>query len=225
MARVSTRYILKNATASYVNVFAPRAKMNATSPEDTEFSVQVVIPKDHPQVAELKKAIAEVAAQAFPKQKLAPQGGPVKVPLRDADAEGKAEGDEFLAGKLFFNARSQYKPQVVDGNLIEITDESQFYSGCRMNVSLTFYAYDTAGSKGIGVALNNIQRIAYGKRLDNRRTASDEFGAVEEDFSEAPSMNDGGGAEMPEEAAPAPAAKNGKAKAKTSAPDESSVSW
>lgn len=210
MAKTTKRIILRNVTASYVNVFAPRPKMNAAGPDDVEYSVQVLLPKNHSQLDELKAAITEVASSAFPKLKLAPQGGPVKVPVRDADAEGKAE----LEGFLFFNARSQYAPGVVDGNKNELKSDADFYSGCRMNVSVTLYPYDTAGSKGVGVALNNIQRVAFGKRLDGRKQAQDEFGEVEEDFSEVENPT----AEEPAAAAPTPA----KGKKGAAAP---SVSW
>jgi hypothetical protein len=204
--------VIKNCIASYANVFTPRPKMNATDPTDVEYSVQIVIPKNHPQLDELKAAIGEIAAATFPKLKLAPQGGPVKVPLRDADAEGKGAENPFLEGKFFFNARSQYAPQVVDGNLRVLTDESEFFSGCRMNCSISLYGYDTAGSKGVGVALNNIQRIAFGPRLDNRKSATDEFAPVEEEFEQETATE----AEVPK-AATKPA-KAGK-------PAAPSVSW
>ena len=74
MAATSKRIILKGALCSYVNVFAPRQKMSG---DGSEYSIQLILPKKHPQLADLKAAIGEVAKQAFPKKKLGTQ---VKVP-------------------------------------------------------------------------------------------------------------------------------------------------
>ena len=45
-------------------------------------------------------------------------------------------------------------------------------------VSLIFYAYNCAGSKGIGVWLGNIQKLKDGPRLNARISAEEEFQPV-----------------------------------------------
>ncbi|ASB66396.1 hypothetical protein S101413_02951 [Bacillus velezensis] len=59
------------------------------------------------------------------------------------------------------NASSKTKPGIVDRNLNHIID-SELYSGCYGRVSINFYAFNTAGNKGIACGLNNIQKLEDG---------------------------------------------------------------
>ena len=92
-----------------------------------------------------------------------------RLPLR-TDAAGKG----YPEGSTFFNATSKYKPQVVDGNLQEILDYETVYAGAIVLASVTAFGYDNV-QKGVSFALNNVQFLRDGDRLDNRVSASDEF--------------------------------------------------
>jgi hypothetical protein len=105
----------------------------------------------------------------------------LKNPLRSTDAEEK---DGYPAGSYFLNARSDTRPGCVyahagaDGKpaVIALEDiEEQCYPGAIVRASLSFYSYDREGNRGVGVALNNIQKLADGERLDSRVKAQDEF--------------------------------------------------
>lgn len=52
---------------------------------------------------------------------------------------------------------------------------------------MTAFAYDMPTSKGVSFALNNVQKLGDGKRLDGRVAATDDFEALE---SEPASMGD-----------------------------------
>ena len=41
-------------------------------------------------------------------------------------------------------------------------DSNEVYSGCYGRASLNFYAFNTAGNKGIGVGLNNVKTARWG---------------------------------------------------------------
>ena len=105
---------------------------------------------------------------------------------RDAVAKGYPEGSVFV------NARSEQQPQCVyrhadeNGKAAVIPQdkiEADLYAGSQVRASLRAFAYDTNGNKGVSFALNNIQKLAEGTRLDGRKAATDEFDA---DLSQAP---------------------------------------
>jgi hypothetical protein len=75
----------------------------------------------------------------------------------------------------FINANSQQKPGVVDADLNPILDRSEFYSGCFGRASISFFAYNTSGSKGIGCGLNNVQKLKDGDKLGGSATAAEDF--------------------------------------------------
>jgi len=54
-------------------------------------------------------------------------------------------------------------------------DPSEFYSGCYGRASITLYAYDTSGSKGIAAGLNNVQKLEDGNKLGGATSAAADF--------------------------------------------------
>ena len=154
---------------SYANVFQPRAGMNGGEPK---YSVSILIPKtDTETVNQIKKAFEECKTS-----NAAYFGGSVpkllKGGLRDGDEERE---DDAYAGHYFINANSAQKPEVVDADMQAIIDPNEFYSGCYGRVSLTFYPYNAAGSKGIACGLNNLQKTADGEKLGGGSTAAADF--------------------------------------------------
>ena len=59
-----------------------------------------------------------------------------------------------------------------------IIDATQVYSGMWGNVSVSFFAYNSAGKKGIGCGLNGLQKVRDDEPLSTRVTAQDAFQAV-----------------------------------------------
>ena len=73
---------------------------------------------------------------------------------------------------------------------IEVDDlEEKIYAGCHIRATVRAYWYDNQGNKGVAFALNNIQKVAEGERLDGRKKASDEFEALE-DADDMPDADD-----------------------------------
>jgi hypothetical protein len=154
---------------SYANVFSPKAAQEGATPK---YSVSIIIPKsDTETIAKLNKAFEEVKAASA-----AVFGGSVpkllKGGLRDGDAEKE---DGAYANSYFINANSVNKPGVVDQDLNPIIDPSEFYSGCYGRASITFYPYNSNGSKGIACGLNNIQKTEDGEKLGGGSNAADDF--------------------------------------------------
>lgn len=70
----------------------------------------------------------------------------------------------------------------MDADRQPILDRSEVYSGCYGRVSITFYAFNSNGNKGIACGLNNLQKIRDGEPLDGHTRAEDDFADDDDDF-------------------------------------------
>jgi hypothetical protein len=169
-----TKVITGKVRFSYVNVFKSRSFQPG---QEEKFSICLLIPKsDKETLTKIKAAI-----EAAKKQGIADKWGGklpagLKMPLRDGDAERAEEAEEY-EGMYFLNANSNQKPGIIDGFKNEILDQTEVYSGCYGRASINFFPYNSNGSKGIAVGLNNIQKLSDGEPLGGaRRSAEDDFG-------------------------------------------------
>ena len=80
------------------------------------------------------------------------------------------------------NANSPHKPGIVDANRQEIIDTSELYSGIYGRASISFYAFNSNGNKGIACGLNNLQKFRDGEPLGGRTSAEDDFATDDDDF-------------------------------------------
>ena len=173
----NTKFITGKVRFSYANIWEPKSINGG----DEKYSVSLIIPKeDTKTVNEIKSAIE--AAKQEGKAKF---GGRVpanlKTPLRDGDID--RPDDEAYKNSYFINANSKDKPQIVDKNVKPILDQSEVYSGCYGRASITFYAFNSNGNKGIACGLGNLQKLADGESLSGRTKAENEFSTFEdEDF-------------------------------------------
>jgi hypothetical protein len=154
---------------SYAHVFTPQASQEGGTPK---YSVSIIIPKsDKETIEKINKAIEQAK-----EENKAVWGGTVpkglKGGLRDGDEE---KDDPAYANSYFINANSSQKPGVVDADLNAILDQSEFYSGCLGRASISFFAYNSNGSKGVGCGLNNVQKLEDGEKLGGASSASDDF--------------------------------------------------
>ena len=101
----------------------------------------------------------------------------MKTPFRDGDKE-KPDWPEY-ADAIFVAATSKMKPGLVDANVQPIIKESEFYAGCYARATVTAYAYDKAGNRGVAFGLQNIQKIKDGEPFSGREKPEDEFDALE----------------------------------------------
>lgn len=160
---------------SYAHVWEP-ASINGG---DEKYSVSLIIPKSDTKTV---KAIQDAVEQAKQDGK-AKFGGKIpanlKLPLRDGDIE--RPDDEAYADSYFINANSKEHPQIVDKNVQPILDKNEVYSGCYARVSITLYAFNSNGNRGIACGLGNIQKVADGEPLGGRSRAEDDFTAFDDD--------------------------------------------
>lgn len=169
MAKVNKKVVTGKVRFSYANVFQAVASEEGKTPK---YSVSIIIDKkDKETIAKLNAAFEEVKAASGPFFGGAVPKG-LKGGLRDGDAE---KDDEAYQGAFFINANSVQKPGVVDADLNPIIDPDEFYSGCFGRASLTFYPYNSNGSKGIACGLGNLQKLEDGERLGGGSSAATDF--------------------------------------------------
>lgn len=175
MVSNKTKVITGVVRFSYANVWEPKS-INGS---DEKYSVSLIIPKsDTNTIQEIKDAV-EVAKQEGKSRFGGKIPANLKLPLRDGDIERPE--DEAYKDSYFVNANSKDRPQIVDKNVKPILDQSEVYSGCYGRVSITFYAFNSNGNKGIACGLGNIQKIKEGEPLSGRSSASDDFTTEEYD--------------------------------------------
>ena len=170
----------KETRWSYCNVWEAKA-INGGTPK---FSVSLLIPKsDTVTVKKIKDAIEaayrEGEAKLKGNGKSVPPLTAIKTPLRDGDAE--RPDDPAYAGHYFLNANSATAPGIVDADCQPILTRSEVYSGVYGRASISFYAFNSSGNRGIACGLNNLQKIRDGEPLGGRASAESDFSDFDDD--------------------------------------------
>ena len=174
---------LNNVRFSYVNVFQPKPPFNNPNGE-AKFSTTILVPKTNTQA----KALMDQAIEAAIVEGTATKWNGVRPPqpaicVHDGDgvrpSDGMAFGPECRGCWVFTaSSKADRPPFVVDTQVQPIIDPTQVYSGMWGNVSVSFFAYNNAGKRGIGCGLNGLQKVRDDEALGNRVTAQDAFQAV-----------------------------------------------
>ena len=169
-----------NTRWSYANVWEAKS-INGSTPK---FSVSLIIPKtDTATIEKINKAIRAAYEEGQSKlkgtSKYMPDLEDLKLPLRDGDKERK--GDPTYAGCMFINANSSTAPGIVDADRQPILERSEVYSGVYGRASITLYAFNSNGNRGIACGLNNLQKIRDGEPLGSRSRAEDDFDTDDDD--------------------------------------------
>lgn len=179
----STRVVTgPRARFSYCHLWEPKS-INGGDPR---YSLSVLIPKSDTETVEkirrgIETAYHEGEAKLKGKSALPPLSA-LKTPLRDGDLE--RPDDPAYAGCWFLNANSDRAPGIVDANAQPILDRNEVYSGCYGRVSLSFYAFNTNGNRGIACGLNNVQKLRDGEPLGGQMSAEQEFAGMADDGDE-----------------------------------------
>ena len=167
---------------SFCHIWEP-VSINGGEPR---YSMSAIIPKDDTETVNSVNAAVE-AAYREGESKLKGRGtlppmSAIKLPLRDGDLD--RPGDPAYAGCWFLNANSDKAPGIVDANAQPILDRNEVYSGCYGRVSVSFFAFNTNGNRGIACGLNNIQKLRDGESLSGRISAEQEFAGLGDDGDE-----------------------------------------
>ena len=153
---------------SYANVWEPKC-INGGTPK---YSVSLIIPKsDTKTIAKIEAAIEAAYKEGEAKFKRNGKSVPalsvIKTPLRDGDME--RPDDPAYANAYFVNANATSVPGIVDADRNPILTRFEVYSGVYGRASISFYAFNSSGNKGIACGLNNLQKIRDGEPLEMAR--------------------------------------------------------
>lgn len=110
-------------------------------------------------------------------------------PIHDGDAYAAEKGEEKakgFKGCYYIQAKTKFKPQVVDRSLQLLSEEEDVPAGSYVNASFTCFPYNTAGKKGVSIALGNVQmlRCRPEDRIIGSSSATDDFEIEEEEEDE-----------------------------------------
>lgn len=208
MSETATRVITGEAILSYPHIHQAQAARSDDGDANAKpkYSATLIFTKESRSTPEGKKAFDALQAAAI-EAATAKFGANIKlpggqsIPVLQAMKEGLirspfrtdvlAKG--YPAESVFINARTTERPGTVysrpsaDGKTPEQMPvekiREELYAGAIVRASVTAFGYDRKGNKGVSFALNNIQKLREGTRLDNRVAAEAEFDA---DLSAAP---------------------------------------
>ena len=195
---IATKVLTGEVRLSYVNLITPRAAQQGGEPK---YSVTLLIPKsDNATKMDIDNSI-RVAYEEGVSKKWGGAHPQPKVIVHDGDGlrpSGLPFGEE-CKGCWVITASTKNKPQVVgiDNVNCELAP-NDIYSGMYARVTLNFFAYDTAGSKGVGCGLGNVMKTRDGEPLSGGASAASDFA----DFNTMPAAAPAYGAQ-PNYAAPA----------------------
>jgi hypothetical protein len=101
----------------------------------------------------------------------------LKWPFRKGEEKPNYAG--FDPGTIFITAWTKTKPGIIDGSLNEVNDPNAVWAGQIARFSVSPFAYNQSGNKGVSLALRNVQLLRMDTaRLDGRASAKNDFGGA-----------------------------------------------
>lgn len=165
MAKVTT----KVGTVSFPNVF----KANAFAGQDPKYSTILIFDKGE-DISDLEKAIEAALIKTFGEV-------PAKwvSPLKNGDEKLDKNGEqrEEYAGRVYITVKAKEgdAPAIVDANVQPIINESEVYGGMKARVSVSPFAYDYMGKKGVSLYFKGLQKTADGTPFGMSSNPADDF--------------------------------------------------
>lgn len=163
---------VKNVRLAFPSLF----RKTAFEDEEPKYSAVFILPKDHPQVGEIKSAVTEIA-----KDQLKEDYKRAKPLLRDGAEKVHVGG--FGDDVYFFSARNSARPKVVDTDRSPLVEEDgKPYGGCYVDAVVTLWVQNNKFGKRVNAELNGVQFRAAGQRFGGGGVVADDddFEVLEE---------------------------------------------
>ena len=145
---------------------------------DGKYQTNALIPKSEKEtIKALQQAIEAAKKNGIVSKWGGKEPKKLDLPLRDGDVD--KEDDEVYEDHYFVNAKSKTRPGIVNRSKEPITDEDEMYSGVWAILSVTFYAYEVSGNRGVACGLNNVMKYKDGEMLGGRASADSDFGRLD----------------------------------------------
>jgi hypothetical protein len=168
---MAKRIITPEFTGSFVNILQPAKPMQGQPAGDPKYTITMLFDKDT-DLSALKADAARAATEKWgADQSKWPKN--MRSPFRD---QGEKEYEGYVAGNICVTASTKDKPETVDENNNPIVESREIYSGARYVASVSAFAYDVNGNKGVSFGLGNVKKVKDGKPLGGKTRASDDFG-------------------------------------------------
>ena len=177
---MSKKVMLRNVRLSYEHIFQPSALDDTQAPK---YSATLIVPKDHPDLPAVKRALFDAGAEKFPQgafgSKTWPTGYTCAMKDGDRDLAGDGtvlcEKNPEYKGCYVLKAASTRRPVTLGRRKEQLTEaDGVIYSGCYVNVSVAFAGYEFGKvKKGVTCYLNGVQFVQDGERFGS--DASSDF--------------------------------------------------
>lgn len=181
---IATKVLTGEVRLSYANLTTPRAPLQGG---EAKYSVTLLIPKNDSATKANIDASIKAAYEEGVSKKWGGAHPQPKIIVHDGDGlrtSGLPYGEE-CKGHWVLTASTKNKPQVVGiDNLDCELAPSDVYSGMYARVTINFFAYDTAGSKGVGCGLGNVLKTRDGEPLAGGASAASDFEGLGQSFAQ-----------------------------------------
>lgn len=174
------RVLTPECRLSYCNLVTARAPQNGVG--DPKFSVTLLIPKSNPNIKQELDAAMNAAAEVGINTKWnGVRPARIESVVHDGDGvrpSGEPFGEE-CRGHWVVTASSKNKPYVCGADNVNCElAPTDIYSGMYARVSINFYAYNSAGKRGVGCGLRAVMKTRDGEPLSNSVVTAAEFAGV-----------------------------------------------
>lgn len=154
---------------SFPAVFQPRA---AVEGQEKKYSITMLFDKKT-DITALKQAVFAAVVEKWGADKTKwPKN--LRMPFRDG-SEKDYDGYENC---IFVSASSKMKPGLVDQSVQPIISPEEFYGGCYARATVSAFAYDVSGNRGVSFGLRNIQKERDGGPFSGRNAPGKDFDAI-----------------------------------------------
>jgi hypothetical protein len=176
------KLLIKNVRLAFPQIH--RAESFAPG-QDPKYQATFIVPKDHPQMAEIEKAIESVISEKWPK------GRPRDLVVGLRDGTDKDHLDGFDDSVMFFNANcnASTPPTIIDRDKSKLGPmDDKPAAGDYVNVAVDCWGQENAYGRRVNFSLRGIQFFKQGERFGGGGAAdADEFDDyAEEGDSEDP---------------------------------------
>jgi len=160
----------------FPQLFTPKPRAPG---QDAVYQINLVLDalaQKTPQWLEMRKACAQVIDEKWGSGKSQDKAfiAKLRMPWRPC-SEKKYDGYD-VPGGMFIAPWTNRRPGIVDAQRQEIMVEEDVWAGMLCRATLSPFAYENSGNRGVNFNLNNVQIVGKGaRRLDGRKPANEDF--------------------------------------------------
>lgn len=177
---MSTKVITGPVRLSYPRLFEPASRDDG----DKKYSVLLLIPKTDKKTLRAIKKAQEEALEIGKNTKFngkIPKG--LKYTLHDGDDSDDPDQHGFMT--MSVSSSESYPPGLVDRRGNKLLDRSEIYPGVWAVVSITAFAYNSNGNRGITFGLNHVMKWKDDESFTGSSRAEDDFAdLIDGDFDD-----------------------------------------